>query len=810
MKKQKMLRAVCCILATVMLLTCLAACGGGGKKGDEYVYVPEYTEVPEITDGMASVCVSGDNMYFTVNGLAFPDGTLLTKEECEEYYGMNGSPKYASSSDIEGTAETTGSVNPEKFQNVTYVTNLCTIKTDGSGFTILPDYTPPVTTEENSSASLSSMCADSKGNIWVLESYYTTIFNLPEGFDESSGDMYQYYDHDEQSYKIKKLSATGAEVKSIDASSLNDGSQDYYYINGIAADEAGNLILADSNNNISFFSADGSSLGSLKWEGYLNNLVKLGDGKVYASGGDDQGKSYLCVIDVAAKKFGEKQSLPNQAWNIFEGGSNFDLCYTDGSSLYGFKFGDETPTKILTWLNCDLNSDQILFSRILDNGNVFAISSNYDSAGSNACDFITLVKTPASEVTQKTPITLGCLYVDYNIRSKILNFNKTNDKYRIEVVDYSQYNTDEDYTAGVTKLNTEIIAGNAPDIISIDNFSYDQYAAKGLLEDLYPYIDNDKDLSRDYFIPSILKVQENDGKLYHIGTGFTLLSIVGSANVLGKEPGWTMSELENVVKQNPNADCPIGQNASREDLFNMFLMANYENYIDWETGKCTFDSDEFKSFLKFVSAFPSSETIDWQNVEWLGEAQLVSEGRQIMSHFSLYDFNAIQDYTATYGKDLVFKGYPCESREGTVASINGNIAITSTCENKEGAWEFVRDLFTDDSQRNMWNGMPISQKYFDEKLAEAMKQEYDENGKPISFGSMSDGFTTVEYFALTQEQADLIKNLINSVSRTALYDNTVIELITDSVTPFLKGEKTVDVVASEVQSRMTIYVNEQR
>ena len=56
------------------------------------------------------------------------------------------------------------------------------------------------------------------------------------------------------------------------------------------------------------------------------------------------------------------------------------------------------------------------------------------------------------------------MYLDWNLRSMIVEYNKTNDEYRINVVDYSEYATDDDYNAGVTKLTTEIISGSVPDI----------------------------------------------------------------------------------------------------------------------------------------------------------------------------------------------------------------------------------------------------------------------------------------------------------------------------------------------------------
>lgn len=72
------------------------------------------------------------------------------------------------------------------------------------------------------------------------------------------------------------------------------------------------------------------------------------------------------------------------------------------------------------------------------------------------------------------------MYVDYSTQKAVIDFNRSNDKYRVDLIDYSEYNTEDDYNAGLTKFNTEIMAGNMPDILALDTQTpYRQYAAKG-------------------------------------------------------------------------------------------------------------------------------------------------------------------------------------------------------------------------------------------------------------------------------------------------------------------------------------------
>ena len=98
-----------------------------------------------------------------------------------------------------------------------------------------------------------------------------------------------------------------------------------------------------------------------------------------------------------------------------------------------------------------------------------------------------LTPTPWSELPEKTTLTYATMYLSQDERNRIVDFNRSGVPYRIEVHDYSEYSTEEDYQAGIKKLNTEILAGKAPDIINTESLPLRQYGAKGILEDLWPF-----------------------------------------------------------------------------------------------------------------------------------------------------------------------------------------------------------------------------------------------------------------------------------------------------------------------------------
>ena len=93
---------------------------------------------------------------------------------------------------------------------------------------------------------------------------------------------------------------------------------------------------------------------------------------------------------------------------------------------------------------------------------------------------------------------------------------------------------------GLTKLNTEIISGTVPDLLLLDGLPAQQYMAKGLLEDLYPYIDADPELSRGQLIESVLDSVAFGGKLYQTVKNFYVNTILCPKSVVGDISGWTL------------------------------------------------------------------------------------------------------------------------------------------------------------------------------------------------------------------------------------------------------------------------------
>jgi ABC-type glycerol-3-phosphate transport system substrate-binding protein len=520
----------------------------------------------------------------------------------------------------------------------------------------------------------------------------------------------------------------------------------------------------------------------------------------------------LRQIDVSTRSWGEDIELPMRAHNVFQGGGDYSIVFSDGSSLFGVETETGETARLLSWVESDISPEGLNNITILPDGRVMCTVQTWDrTSGMSSFELIILSKVPYESRPQRTIITLATVWLDWNLRSAIVNFNRTNDTYRINVIDYSEFNTDDDWSAGLTRLTTEIISGRVPDILDVSNLPFKQYVARGLFENLYPFIDSDPRLSRGDLMESIFRATEINGGLYQIFPTFSISTMMGNPSVVGSGTGWNMSEFVNVLRAHPRADVPIGMWLTKSAFLNQAVSLGMDEYVDWSAGMCYFDSVGFVQLLEFANTFP--DEISFDREDFIDESELIANGRQIMMMTSVSDFQILQMYRALFGGDIVFKGFPTENRSGNTISINSGLALTSSSSNKEGAWEFMRTIITADYQRSNTWGFSTNRRVFDERLDEAMKPRtyIDEFGNEVEMSNISWGWgnITIEIFAMTQAEANQILALIDSVSGVVGFDESLMNIINEGAAEFFSGRRSAQDAARVIQSRASIFVAEQ-
>ena len=159
-------------------------------------------------------------------------------------------------------------------------------------------------------------------------------------------------------------------------------------------------------------------------------------------------------------------------------------------------------------------------------------------------------------------------------------------------------------------------------------------------------------------------------------------------------------------------------------------------------------------------------------------------------------------------------GFPSSNEDGSVISADMQFALSSKSSNKEGAWAFLRTFLTDEYQEeNVRYGFPISIKRLNELAAEAMEKPYymDENGNKEEYDSTYyiNGQEII-IPPMTKEETDAFMEQLYSFTQVYKQDDTLLNIITEESAPYFAGQKSAKDVASIIQSRVQLYVNENR
>lgn len=666
------------------------------------------------------------------------------------------------------------------------------------------------------------------GGFLTWENQYDSWSEAGDDVEMYSDEWYNSWKYEER-YFIRTLDENGKELSCVemDVDEMKQN-QDYVYFNGMAPVGDHQALMAGEGGLYIYDTETGKMTGRIGGIDWVEKLLTLKDGRVAVVYYGDNGQK-LSVVDVEKGALGEDWSVQGDLYQAIAGSGEYDLYYNNGVNFYGYKLDEGKAEKLFNWINCDVDNSNINGYTVTADGKIVALSNEWDENYENVTSsLITMEKVPASTLPQKEVITLACQYLAWETRSEIIKFNRSHDDVRIELRDYSEYNSDDDYEAGLTKLRTEMLAGNCPDIIDLSSMPAKQLAAKGLLTDLYPLLDADPELSREDFFPSVLKAMENNGKLYSTCSGFEVISAVGASKVVGSEPGWTYQQLTEALREMPEGCTVFSVSETRSDILRMCLTLEMDNFVNWNTGEVNFDKPEFIEMLNFVKSFPAE--FDWEHYEWSDEDDdmlRVREGRQLLVYGDLSNFDSISQYESAFGglDGFTFVGFPTSRGVGSMIMTSSGYGICETCRNKQAAWDFVRTFMTEEYQDRNSYAFPSNIHSYEAKKTDAMTPVYQkddeghimldpETGEKMmeSKGGYWDSTAQewVNSYYYTQEEIDKIESVIMSADRAYTLDEAINDIVNEQVEAFFAGQRSAEDVAKLIQSKAKIYVNEQR
>lgn len=690
-----------------------------------------------------------------------------------------------------------------------------------------------LTKDDGSDASdhryISSITVDESGTLISVENSYS--------WNEATGESKETWYLVKYGSDGKLISET--ELADVQETVKKETGNDYFYINNFVAGDDGFLYMS-CNDVILVLDESGKFQYTVKNENgsdnsWMGNLTKTGDGRIVTTittsrmdGDNYSSETKIYEIDSANRKLGAEYPY-NQNGSLMSGTDNYDLLISRDSGLFGYDIETESTETIINWLksgfdNTAMNSN---CTTVLQDGRILCVTYNYDYHGGGGYSYSSsdqiiniLTEVDPSTLPDKKLIKLYALYLDVGIKRQIVEFNKNNPEYEIELTSYEDYAANG-YNDAITKLNNDMIAGNLPDIIVLNSsMPIDSYISKGLLADLYEFMDNDETINRSDYVEGVFKAYETNGKLYELISNFSISTLVGKSSMVGDTSGWTVDEFIEFVDANPDKSI-MGDEISRSDFFSTMVNVCSENFIDRDTGECRFNSDDFIKLMEFSTRFPKE--IDYEQLYaddnyWNEQQSAYRDGRTLLNSYSLNRFGNIRELEqGAFGEPITFKGFPGAAGNGAVFNAYTEIAITSKASNPEGAWNFVKYFLSDEYQdlftTNDSYQFPIKKSSL-EKLAEAAKERpywEDEDGKKEYYDNTYwNGSESINIGVNTDEDNQRVMDFINSTENISRNDDQVSNIINEEASAFFEGQKSSKEVAEIIQNRVSNYLAENR
>ena len=571
-----MKKVIVSLLVVALVIGCFAGCGKK-EKGDlqqqavsrDYVYKQEVISYNGSGTAPSGLIQIGDKVYGYSYEWREMDGAVTPRADIE---GGGNTEKEAEAEDVDtATEETVAEPEPgteeaaediaESYSSMIFY-EILEDGTFGEGHELqgAPDQ------------SINSFAADSQGNLYCLRNVYV--------YDDGS-------DTSEDLYYLEQKTLDDETVFSVNLNELPEikkivEQQGWLYINGLFAEEDALYLVCGSS--ILKFDKNGNMVGNVIRQDAGNvldgaSVVRGRDGKYAAINYGDNGMK-VYPLDLANGTIGTAAELAGNSYSFsFYPGSGYDFYVSDNYAVYGYNLGDTTVTKLMSYVDSDIDVWQI--------NNIIPISDtefygSYSSASDWQDGVSKFTKVDPKDVKERQVITLAMASTDWTVKSRVIEFNKKNDTYRISLIDYSSESGE--YEEGISRMNTDIVSGKVPDIILLDDsMPTDSYISKGLFADLLPIIEKDEEIDRNDLMPNVMEAFSRDGKLYRLIPSYSIRTIVAKTSDVGEERGWTVEEAMALWDSKPEGTEFIA-GATRSEMLNMCMSFAGSQFVNYSTG----------------------------------------------------------------------------------------------------------------------------------------------------------------------------------------------------------------------------------
>nr|WP_317364796.1 extracellular solute-binding protein [uncultured Blautia sp.] len=424
----------------------------------------------------------------------------------------------------------------------------------------------------------------------------------------------------------------------------------------------------------------------------------------------------------------------------------------------------------------------------------------------------------------ETELEIYTLLTDPYIEQAAVMFQKEHPEIRIEIQEGMTGKDGVTATDAIKNLNTEIMAGEGPDVMLLDGLLEEDYIEKGMLEDISGIVESAGILEniRDVYT-------EEDGAVYRMPLRFGIPMIAGKAEDVDMVDD--LASLKDMVKKHKADFFPGFFSAYKARVPQILLTSLFElSSPSWMKKDGRVDEEKVREFLELTYEIYHADK------EYEGYAEDTSDSEEKATRW--YEKNRRQEASPVMDlllmgaeKQLFSYGYlfsldhvflmntmETENPEFTHRLFNGQekncfapeliLGISAAAREKEAAQMFVEFLFSEEQQKNGKEaGFPVRKSVYE-------SDEYWELGREGSFEGASSATYNGEMTELidvlhsSDSQLKEIRELGKTLTTPVGRNRVLLDAVKKAGVPYLKNETDLDQAVRETISQVNLYLSE--
>ncbi len=417
------------------------------------------------------------------------------------------------------------------------------------------------------------------------------------------------------------------------------------------------------------------------------------------------------------------------------------------------------------------------------------------------------------DLPEKEELVLACAdHYSTDLEDAVMRFNRENAGVHITLQIYEG-------EEGLVRLDAELASSNPPDMLDLTRLDMAKYMEKQVLENLEPYLSESSVLKREDFLEGVLDGYTVGGRLAGIPDEFLCSVLLGRTAEVGTGAGWTVEDVVALTEAYPGRK--LNGNSFYYNLDNFFWDYILEQFIDRDGGTCDFDSEEFRDFVKWLSAHCGSGT-GYYDREEVDEPLIINEG---IATFLDY----LRFVTRAEGEEMTMTGFPSADGKLLYRALSLNaVGIVSKSRYREEAWQFI-EFFLSRKWEDSWDApfyMPCRRDLLEGILEDAVTPEYwmtdgeiqlDQNGNPeekwkwlFSYQNEDGEVVKCIYDCADQEEIDGFLDMLGHTDFSAddRMRSEVTAIIAEEMGSYFSGDKALEEVTKVIQNRVSTLVQE--